>query len=329
MASSSKSSSSASNSKLITDIKEHQIITKKVCDEIGLVFTPEEISVIINASTPYVNGLRRALLRDVPGKCLISTIQSTDLYIIDVKVSKTINTLSINQMINLPVLPDITIENNTDYAIIITGRDLFKKWNIHPFFNPTSQITLLNAGKSIEFKNNRIIESIPKSYYPFCLSAGFSYEEIDKKDDNSFSKYHNKYRLTIRTNGNIPARRLLKLCCTTLIKLLVNTKKTYDSFLENLMPDINNDNSIPITSYYREGDMHIYKIDNESYTLGSLITYEIYNITNGNIKYVSYYADDTTGDTCYIKINHDQHSKLFIQAINNCIKLYEEMDKLL
>lgn len=320
----------ASNIK-IKNIKETIVGNKQVLEKI-LDFIPKKITFEIEHvhAMVLINTLRRVILRDVEAislYCNDDDIMSTDATIIPKRLQLALRSIPIKQDMNTKNFKHtIVFKNNEDNRILIRGRDLFDKIKSKPFFNSSTRIENLDSEKKLTIRNLRIIKGVPKQHATFKLCAGYEYAPLNSKGNSlNFTPTH--YRFGITTNGNIEPKDLIKMGCDKAVVILEKCVETLDKFKKgNLME--NEDPLLPITSVYKEKNMYIYKIENETDTVGHLITRFMYNLDK-NIPLCTYYVDDNSDDICYIKVVHSNHEKLFRKAISEAILCFNNIKKLI
>ncbi len=274
-----------------------------------LKYTPTHIEFDIHGDTSIANALRRILLSETKAKRLevtsMDNIECTDNYIIKDNLMLVIKSIKIDQKIPLGSKFNLIQENNTEKSIRIRSKEIKSVTGQEQPFNESIIITDLLSGKKLSIKNIEVVEdyvSVPGSISFKCL-------DIDTEKKHSILYYQHKIGMDM--NGEIEANEYIKMGCTQFIDRVKYLQKIYKEPQDIITKTI-------------LGEIATYTIINEDHTLGHLI-YKYICFEVPNIKFCTYYMLHPSKNILIIKINHPEHEKLFLKALQGCIDIFEKI----
>jgi DNA-directed RNA polymerase subunit L len=310
---------------IISNVKTELIGDKSVYSD--FIYKPHKVSFTIKYrenSTPVANALRRAVMTMVPALtmfCRTIDIETDDKIISDFMENR-LRQIPIDQSFKPTKTYSFEFVNNTDYAIIVTGADFFKAIGEKPFFNPTTQIIELSPSKYIKIKKIGFITGTGQDSKTFDITSGIEYRQLVNDKSSSLNTYSNMYHMAVHSNGNIDAKKIVKIACQEIITRL-------EVILQELNKQLDKDILLydaPKVVLEKEGELIIYRINDEDHTIGNIITYHIFE-QDKNIKLVTYDVERDSNNVLKIKINHPNHKKLITNSINICIDAFNNIGK--
>jgi len=296
-----------------------------------------------NTNAKFVNGLRRCLIDELPLwslTCKLENVKSNDHKIMVTSdcIVRQLNLIPLTQdAIDMNIFSkydiSINVSNKTTNTICITTSDIIIKTNTKHkeiieasrFFSTKINICDLDRGYYIKINNititkqknfNTSIGSVIHSmqYIPI------EYEEelepnATKKLPSSLCTNPTKYCLGYSINGLTSALYPAKLACT---EILARLKILHVIILKS--------NDIPFYSdeiyITHDGSFIEYKIYNESWTIGHLLSWYCYQI-DSTIPYVAIKNEHMLTHTIILRIRHTDHKKIILLALNNISTDYE------
>ena len=295
-----------------------------------------------NTYSAFANGIRRALIEELPVKCLTfneNEFDTTDQFILLDVIQKNINLIPINQ--DLKTI-DITIKldkyNDTDGIIDVKAGDIEFADSKNIINIPNIIIAKLRPGKRIIINKIHIIEgSCKTSASKFSLLSNVKYEILDHEPYDVFEKtgvrsteYDPKeFKLSFTTAGNIKPSTVILTLCDNLIARL-------EKMLSNLITYIESKDKNDKDSYFSlgleilyENNIKNYRFNGEYITLAYMVGQRCFLLDN-NVKFCtpSIHRYDSH-EVAIIKLSHADDDKLLMKSIKACIDDVKILNKIL
>jgi DNA-directed RNA polymerase subunit L len=291
----------------------------------------------------FANMIRRTLMNEITTFSLemqYENMSSSDVYILCDFMKRQIELVPISQ--ELPSDYDkwtisLEVKNKSADIIDVWSNNIqiksgSKQINTADIINSNIVLTRLRPGTWINIQNMKIVSGRGRDDSgKFSLFANISYRPIDtipKNEDNdtgtsSLVSKATKFALSYKTHRNIKQPlKMMHLCCDTLIARLDAINKEMRNIKGN-------------TAYFSdfieleiEGDMRHVLIKGEYWTLANIITRRCFDLTGGNIKFVSPSLLHPEKEMCRINIIHPEFSKLIQDACVSIIKDLEAVRKM-
>lgn len=303
-------------------------------------------------TTPVVNALRRVALNDVPTyafyKDNIIIEKNTSIFDNDYmklrleqftvpKVSvpvvyledKYCNTYVNYADINREKHPDdkkiivinINKTNRTDAIINVTTNDIkyYEDNELKPNKFDANHPQLIVKLRPAEIFNCTATASLGcGNRNNIWAAAGNAYfEQLDEKNGDEDDPH--KFNLTLESQGQLDEYTILDRCCEVIKERLRLISTNLDQSIENT------DNTVYT---HIDGKYIEVTIDRESHTIGSLIN-EVLQLNN-KVEYSGLLRPDLLKNSIMIKMKTTDNDpiKIFINAIDETINLYDDIQKL-
>lgn len=272
-----------------------------------------------NSSTILVNTIRRVVMDNI------------ETYAWDVKDIKITSNTSIynNDMMKyrLSQLPIFNLKNKKDLNINMAINVHNTSETIMNVTTDTEGVRFYENDEEIKHKYKSpilLIQLKPKQQFNCSMTASLSTGEKNNiwcGASNAFYDDHttneitgefiknptNKITLTIESQGQFTEYELVDLACSYIINKL-------NTILDNMKTQYNKDN--------QEGDVQIFKLENEDFTMGNLVNDYLQN--HKNIKMSGLSKPDGVVRTVIIQCTNDKNLLVSIgEAINLCIDMYK------
>ena len=257
---------------------------------------------IDSANCAIVNAIRRTIMSEMPIKHLtvaLPDIKSTDPYIIGEAIRKRVEMIPISQSTDLDSVFSLHVENNTNtYSDVMSSEIKLNGSSVSKDIVPMIPICDINSNKSISLSNIHVAESY--GYDNARVSIGRIAYEILDVDFNvpSINSDPSKFRLELETPGVIDPLQIVI--------------KGIDNLIDRIGA-IDYDQSIT------EFDIFKLTISNETYSIGQLMSYYIYQ-EEPTIKYVANRIKHPSQRECIIDVHHPSGKELCQKAADK-IKL--------
>ncbi len=307
---------------------------------------------IHNTDACMANGLKRAITDEIPivsFTCTIDSITTTDrkLRPLVTSIIKRIQLIGINQEFatnSESLLISLHVENDTHDIIRVTSGHIIIKsghpqkimaggkvksnqiMNITDYFSDKIGICELDPGKnlhieSITFITNRNYELAIGGLVHSFIYVPTQFEELllstykgTKKLPSSLETHPTIYRLGFTLNHvSMKPETIVKLACNELLRRFTQVKKEIQES-DGEVPYYSPINILEITQPH----LTHYKIFNESWTMGNFLAWYGYNI-DVSIDFIAAANEHALIHTIIIKIQHQDHQKVLMSAIDNII----------
>lgn len=283
---------------------------------------------INNSNAAFANMIRRCLIGELPIKALdfdeFEDFESSDKYILNDYIKRQIELIPVHQSIKLNEVFSLYKENHTDDLVDIKSGDIVNDGG-KKYFDDNIVLCRLRPGMYVKIDNIKIVQdntnknyakfaSISNSY--FKILDQVPYDEYTEKGQSSLIYEPGKFELGYTTYRNIDDPfYFIKLCIDVLLKrleLLIEEIEFIDEEEKSYYSDF-------IELLHFENYVEII-LKEEYITIPRVIVNYIYNLTKGDIKYVSSSIEHPEKNLGKIRIAHPQYIELINKALNNIIK---------
>lgn len=286
---------SSSSSSIQLDKTPYAALSKSVPTVVNKTLTFE----LSGTNCAMANAIRRTLMSEIPVKHLtvsLTGIKTTDPYIIGETIRKRIEMIPISQSTNRDAVFAVKFENNTDEYIDILSSEI-KLNGMVPTKDvlPFIPICDINSGTSFSINDIHVVESY--GYDNSRVSIGrVAYEILDQDFSRpSLTSTPSTFRLEIETPGVYNPTELVL--------------KALDGLTERL-------DAIDYTKSIVEFGIYKLSIMNETYTIGKLLSWYIYQ-AEPTIKYVASRVPHPSQRECIIDIHHPSGQELCERAVKS------------
>jgi DNA-directed RNA polymerase subunit L len=282
---------------------------------------------IKNANTDIVNGLRRGFfeMKTPAISVALDEIYSDDPYVsrlgdyIQARLKLVPVTVTGDATGDETVSKDIEltldIKNQENDSIVVTSGDFVcsskeLKWDKH------IRIVELNPGKFLKCK---MFLEWGTNHLGFKKVGPIFYEPLEYKEPypKSYSVHPHDYKIGFDTPSLFNPVELYNYNIKSLIKRLEHAKKNVTDFIScGILPYTSSELNVS-----QLGEAIKYSFAEETYTLGNLIMRYVY-LEDSTIKFINTGDDHPEDTTVQVRINHPQHSKIIITALDKCIRDY-------
>jgi hypothetical protein len=278
----------------------------------------ETLSVVFkNTFSGFVNGLRRALVEELPVSCLDideKNISTDDEFILLDVLMKNINLLPIKQDIDDLPAAVLDVRNETLEILDVYASDIKPAG-----FIPDSNIVIarLRPGKSLHMSKFYIARGYGMhDAGRFSLLDNVKYKPLDitpydgdtDTGTRSTEKDCHEFALSFTTAGNCSALYVLRLCCDELTTRLERCLKKVEAY--GGTGSFTSDNfEVAVNA-----DLYTYKFHNEYITLSYMIAQRCF-VIDPNTPYVAPTVDRYDNNIAVIKIKHADSRMLMMAAI--------------
>lgn len=260
-------------------------------DSYGLDLFPEKISFeITNTNASIANAIRRTLLDELESKQLdfadsntedqITSIETDDKDILDDFIRTRIRNIPLNQEVSDSQTYKLHVKNTTAVPIIVRSDQIIggKKGD----FNKTFRLFTLNPSKEITINNIHVVRGYGYQDASFSIVGGVGYKALDEiplSEDKSKGKSSLEcnpahYYMEVTLNGNINPKKLLKKCMENILERIIRVENAFEEAKKSDEDVYESD----VLDIIYEAKKNIYRIHNETYTIGNLLSRAIYNL---------------------------------------------------
>jgi DNA-directed RNA polymerase subunit L len=280
---------------------------------------------LLNSSCEFANAVRRVITEELDVKILhvdITNIHVDDKEILSDVIKDRIEYIPINQNINDTYKFKLNNKNNTLNIQNIYTKDLLLlngNDDISKLFNTNVKICDLNSNKYITINDITITKN--KGYYNAKHALCTVKYKIINTDFKipTLNNDNTDFEFAITTNANIEPLNIIK-------NVVLNLEQRLDLIKINITNynKINNPTDLALiesTDLYiiKNYDIYSYYINEESHTIGGLISKYIYNLEI-SIELVNYCIEHPNKRQLIINIKHNEHKELILKAISNIKK---------
>jgi len=282
---------------------------------------PERIEFTLGGvNNAIANGIRRTAACELPVKhmiCNYEDIKTRDKFIIPEMIIKRLMMIPLSQSCDGSAVFEIDVANNTaapmDIKTSLVKAVSGYRGKTLPF-NETFTLLTLNPGKTLNIKNIRIETHYGfESGFGMCTMAhNASSVSVDQQPINMYdpgaggipSRMSNPkvYRISMNSNGAMPARDIIKRTCDNLIERV------------NIVKDL-------LSSIEVNADEYVLIIKGESDTIGNLFMRTITDLFP-DIRAVTYLISNFSREaTIRVRCDEDINT-IFSTSIKHIVRVY-------
>lgn len=291
--------------------------------------TPQDVSFELhNTTTEMANALRRCINSEI--EVLVMDFKdddfiSDDSFIILHELKKRINLIPIRQISGIK--HHIDVYNDTDVIIPVYSKDIKEGTNKKDFkdskeqlFSHTFIITYLRPGKRLVINNIHIKKGVSYkngTMFSFPGKVGYSCIELEEDEKNgkeiksSMECEPTTYRITIPRQKFIDPIQIIKLAVKTLGEKISSIERLIETNKENYYSS-----EMEIIYTKNKG---VYKIYNETYTIGNLLVRYGMNIDK-TIKNIHCIKKHPSFDYILVELEHAEPRNIMLNAISTIKK---------
>ncbi len=251
-----------------------------------------------DANCAIANAIRRGLMSEIPIKHLtvaLSDIKTTDPYVIGEAIRKRIEMIPVSQSIDMDSVFSVRFENHSDTYVDVPSSEIKLNGSVvSKDVVPSIPICDINSGSSISINDIHVVESY--GFDNARVSIGrVAYEIIDHDHTiPSITCDPSSFRIEVETPG--------------LIDPIAMVRSAIDGLIERL-------DGIDYSDHVVEFDIYKLTIQNETHSIGRLLSYYIYKI-EPTIKYVSNRTQHPSQREVVIDIHHPDAETLCKGAVD-------------
>lgn len=252
---------------------------------------------ISDSNCAIANAIRRTLTSEMPIKHLtvsLTDIVTTDPYVVGEVIRKRIEMIPVSQSIDPELVFAIKYENKTDECIDVNSDEIkINGVGLCKDIVASIPVCTINSGTSFAINDIHVVESY--GYDNARCSIGRVAYEILGQDftKSSLLSEPSKFRIELEVAGVLKPIKLVQ--------------KAIDSLLQRL-------DAIDYGNAITEFDIYKLTIDNETYSIGRLLSWYIYQL-EPSIKYCASRIPHPSKRECVLDIHHPSGEELCKKAI--------------